>query len=105
MLFWHLDVKKGSEKMAKTARTYRLSDEALEVIEKRDKKKYPTANDFVEAMILKVENKYTEEEFFTKISKIEKNSESILEFLMRKNETKNASTTPPLPDGFYGEKL
>lgn len=105
VLFYRLITKKGDKKMAKTAKTYRLSDMALEVIENRDRKKYPSANDFVEASILETEKEKKGEILLQKISKLEKNSESILEFLMRKNETKNASTTPPLPDGFYEEKL
>ena len=38
--------------MAKISRTYRLSKEALEQIDQRDKSRYPTANDFVESCIL-----------------------------------------------------
>lgn len=39
--------------MPKISRTYRLSEEALQMIEGRDKRHYPTANEYVEKMILK----------------------------------------------------
>lgn len=39
--------------MEKRKRTYRLSDQAIAVIEQRDPTVYSNANDFVEKMILK----------------------------------------------------
>lgn len=38
--------------MTKILKTYRLSEETVQAIEGRDKKKYPTASDFIEAKIL-----------------------------------------------------
>lgn len=38
-------------KMAKTSRTYRLTDEAIQAIEERDKIQYETAGDYVEQAI------------------------------------------------------
>nr|WP_296101787.1 hypothetical protein [uncultured Mediterraneibacter sp.] len=37
--------------MDKLKRTYRLSEEAIKLVENRDRKKYPTASDFIEAKI------------------------------------------------------
>lgn len=39
--------------MAKVSRTYRLSGEVMEIIEGRDRNKYPSANSFVEERILR----------------------------------------------------
>lgn len=39
------------ERMDKLKRTYRLSEEAIKLVENRDRKKYPTASDFIEAKI------------------------------------------------------
>ena len=36
----------------RVARTYRLSTEVLEIIEQRDKQRYPNATEFIEAKIL-----------------------------------------------------
>lgn len=38
--------------MEKLKRTYRLSEEVIKLIENRDRKKYPTASDFIEAKIV-----------------------------------------------------
>lgn len=40
------------ERMDKLKRTYRLSEEAIKLVENRDRKKYPTASDFIEAKII-----------------------------------------------------
>lgn len=91
--------------MAKTARTYRLSDAALEAIEQRDRTKYPAANDFVEAKILEAGKEKKEDEVLRKISGMEKILERVLGLLTEKNEEGNIHREPPLPDGFYEEKL
>ena len=39
-------MKQEGIKMSRTRKTYRLSDEAVQVIENRDKSVYPTATDF-----------------------------------------------------------
>ncbi len=91
--------------MAKTARTYRLSDAALEAVAQRDRAKYPAANDFVEARILEAEKEKKEDEVLQKISGIEKNLERVLGFLAGKKEEGTIHREPPLPDGFYEEKL
>lgn len=38
--------------MAKVSKTYRFPEEVIQVIECRDKRKYPTANEYVEQVIL-----------------------------------------------------
>ena len=45
-------MKQEGIKMSRTRKTYRLSDEAVQVIENRDKSVYPTATDFLEAKLL-----------------------------------------------------
>ena len=45
-------MKQEGIKMSRTRKTYRLSDEAVQVIEIRDKSVYPTATDFLEANLL-----------------------------------------------------
>ena len=44
--------KKRGEKMKREKKSFRFSQEALAIIENRDKIKYPTASDFVEQKIL-----------------------------------------------------
>ena len=96
--------------MAKTARTYRLSDAALEAVAQRDRAKYPAANDFVEARILEAEKEKKEDEVLQKISGIEKNLERVLGFLAGKKgavgikpnfDARAPSPKPRSPKGLY----
>lgn len=48
--------------MAKVSRTYRLSGEVMEIIEGRDRNKYPSANSFVEERILRARDERRETE-------------------------------------------
>ena len=46
--------------MGRTRKTYRLSDEAIQLIENRDRTAYPTATDFIEAKLNKPTKDVTE---------------------------------------------
>lgn len=48
--------------MAKVSRTYRLSGEVMEIIEGRDRNRYPSANSFVEERILRARDEKRETE-------------------------------------------
>lgn len=86
--------------MAKTARTYRLTYEALEAIENRDRSKYPTANEYVESKILEAGREKEETDFLYRLSKMEGNLEAVLQILRQHFGMEKAAEGPPLPDGF-----
>lgn len=46
--------------MGRTRKTYRLSDEVIQLIENRDRTVYPTATDFIEAKLNKPTKDVTE---------------------------------------------
>lgn len=46
--------------MEKLKRTYRLSEQAVSMVENRDREKYPSATDFLEAKILTPTENITE---------------------------------------------
>lgn len=46
--------------MEKLKRTYRLSEQAVSMVENRDREKYPSATDFLEAKILAPTENVTE---------------------------------------------
>lgn len=62
--------------MEKLKRTFRLSEQAVEAIENRNRKLYPTATDFLEAKILAPADKSTE--MLHKISAQLREMESLL---------------------------
>lgn len=47
-------------RMKKMKRTYRLSEQAVNMVENRNREKYPSATDFLEAKILAPEETVTE---------------------------------------------
>lgn len=80
--------------MPKTARTYRLSDEALEALENRDKLRYPRANEYIEHLILNapLQGNTTEknveeemEQIWEEMRVIKKNIKELQEIFMNKN--------------------
>lgn len=68
--------KKETTKMEKLKRTFRLSEQAVEAIENRNRKLYPTATDFLEAKILAPADNSTE--MLHKISAQLREMESLL---------------------------
>ncbi|OKZ74802.1 MAG: hypothetical protein BHV87_07630 [Clostridiales bacterium 36_14] len=51
---------KEEKPMGRTRKTYRLSDEVIQLIENRDRTAYPTATDFIEAKLNKPTKDVTE---------------------------------------------
>lgn len=67
--------------MAREKKTYRLSEYALEIIEKRDRKRYPSANDFVEQMIIESEEKRTVSSLKKEMEKLQESNYEIKQML------------------------
>lgn len=67
--------------MAKKSRTYRLSEAALQAVEMRDKLKYPSANDYVEAMIIKEKNEKKTNNIIERLDRIEKKTDILIQIL------------------------
>lgn len=67
--------------MPKEKKTYRFSESVLEIIENRDRKKYPSANEFVERTILESKDKCTLENLETEVKKLQKHCENLEEMM------------------------
>ncbi len=80
--------------MPKEKKTYRLSDRAIRIIERRDRLKYPTANDFVEKKIIESEEEKELVEVLDEIKKIQKNNIVIIEMLRGLLEKEENNTLP-----------
>lgn len=77
--------------MEKLKRTYRLSEQAVNMVENRDKKKYPSATDFLEAKILAPTEDVTE-----MLNKVSMQLEEIKLMVARQRHEK-----PEVQKGFY----
>lgn len=66
--------------MVKEKKTYRLSKEALLIIENRDRAKYPTANEFIERKILESVREDSSVGIMKKIHELEQKVDRILEW-------------------------
>lgn len=75
--------------MKKTPRTYRLSGEALLAIENRDTALYPSANSFVEHVILKERR---EGELLAILADIHQEVTEVRQMLLEERQS-----TPPIP--------
>ena len=64
--------KKRGEKMKREKKSFRFSQEALAIIENRDKIKYPTASDFVEQKILESAQEITVENVMEELKELHK---------------------------------
>ena len=80
--------------MPKEKKTYRLSDRAIRIIERRDRLKYPTSNDFVEKKIIESEEEKESVEVLDEIKKIQKNNIVIIEMLRGLLEKEENNTLP-----------
>ena len=86
--------------MAKIQRAFRLSQEAIDVIDQRDRQRYPTGQGLVEALLLNQEEKSepTIETVLEELKKLNEKIEKILsEQLQEKsesNEKKDVWRTP-----------
>lgn len=89
--------------MPKTARTYRLSQDALEAIENRDRQKYPTASDLIESKILEAGREKEEKDFRESFVELNQKMEMVLQILQNLSGKGTAGNEPPLPDGFAGK--
>lgn len=65
----------------KISRTYRLTEEALAVIDGRDRMKYPTANDFVERRILETLSEEQERDILKELGEIRRDMDSLKELI------------------------
>lgn len=69
--------------MAKEKKTYRLSEEAIAIIQNRDRIRYPTANDFVEKLILESGGKDPTVLIEKRLDKLQENDKEILAILRK----------------------
>ena len=72
--------------MSKTMKSFRLSDEAIRAIEERDRSKYRTAQEYIEALILHSDKKTTIETLVDKIDGLEEEISTLKEEMKRENE-------------------
>lgn len=72
--------------MSKTMKSFRLSEEAIRAIEERDRSKYRTAQEYIEALILHSDKKTTIEILADKIAGLEEEISTLKEELKRENE-------------------
>ena len=72
--------------MSKTMKSFRLSDEAIRAIEERDRSKYRTAQEYIEALILHSDKKTTIETLVDKIDGLEEEISTLKEEVKRENE-------------------
>ena len=68
--------------MAKIQRAFRLSQEAIDVIDQRDRQRYPTGQGLVEALLLNQEEK---ENLAEDVTELKQDIKQILQFLEQLN--------------------
>ena len=88
--------------MAKIQRAFRLSQEAIDVIDQRDRQRYPTGQGLVEALLLNQEEKSepTIETVLEELKKLNENIERILsEQLQEKSESNEKKEIPKMYGG------
>lgn len=85
--------------MAKIQRAFRLSQEAIDVIDQRDRQRYPTGQGLVEALLLNQEEK-SEPTIETVLEELKKLNEKILsEQLQEKSESNEKKEIPKMYGG------
>lgn len=72
--------------MVRIQKAFRLSEEAIHAIEERDRSKYRTAQEYIEALILHSDKKTTIETLAYKIDGLEKKISTLKEEMKRENE-------------------
>ena len=88
--------------MAKIQRAFRLSQEAIYVIDQRDRQRYPTGQGLVEALLLNQEEKSepTIETVLEELKKLNEKIEKILsEQLQEKSESNEKKEIPKMYGG------
>lgn len=88
--------------MAKIQRAFRLSQEAIDVIDQRDRQRYPTGQGLVEALLLNQEEKSepTIETVLEELKKLNEKIEKILsEELQEKSESNEKKEIPKMYGG------
>ena len=88
--------------MAKIQRAFRLSLEAIDVIDQRDRQRYPTGQGLVEALLLNQEEKSepTIETVLEELKKLNEKIEKILsEQLQEKSESNEKKEIPKMYGG------
>ena len=88
--------------MAKIQRAFRLSQEAIDVIDQRDRQRYPTGQGLVEALLLNREEKSepTIETVLEELKKLNEKIEKILsEQLQEKSESNEKKAIPKMYGG------
>lgn len=88
--------------MAKIQRAFRLSQEAIDVIDQRDRQRYPTGQGLVEALLLNQEEKSepTIETVLEELKKLNEIIEKILsEQLQEKSESNEKKEIPKMYGG------
>lgn len=88
--------------MAKIQRAFRLSQEAIDVIDQRDRQRYPTGQGLVEALPLNQEEKSepTIETVLEELKKLNEKIEKILsEQLQEKSESNEKKEIPKMYGG------
>ena len=92
--------------MAKIQRAFRLSQEAIDVIDQRDRQRYPTGQGLVEALLLNQEEKETPtmENLAEDVTELKQDIKQILQFLEQLNhgadkKPKEEKKTVPKPYG------
>lgn len=88
--------------MAKIQRAFRLSQEAIDVIDQRDRQRYPTGQGLVEALLLNHEEKSepTIETVLEELKKLNEKIEKILsEQLQEKSESNEKKEIPKMYGG------
>ena len=76
--------------MAKIQRAFRLSQEAIDVIDQRDRQRYPTGQGLVEALLLNQEEK-SEPTIETVLEELKKLNEKIEKILSEQLQEKSES--------------
>lgn len=72
--------------MSKTMKSFRLSEEAVRAIAERDRSKYRTEQEYIEALILHSDKKTTIETLADKIDGLEEEISTLKEELKREKE-------------------
>ena len=88
--------------MAKIQRAFRLSQEAIDVIDQRDRQRYPTGQGLGEALLLNQEEKSepTIETVLEELKKLNEKIEKILsEQLQEKSESNEKKEIPKMKGG------
>ena len=87
--------------MAKIQRAFRLSQEAIDVIDQRDRQRYPTGQGLVEALLLNQEEK-SEPTIETVLEELKKLNEKIEKILSQQLQAKSESNEKKEIPKMYG---